>query len=102
MDDAKSLDVVFGGNSSVLIDAVIAGVPSAYVNHVDHGSADLHGFVAAGLILSQPEIRISTELLRFYQQPGWEQKFRSFANIDDDASTVIATTLTAIDRMKDI
>lgn len=39
------------------------------------------------------------EMLRFYQQPEWEQKLRSFANIDDDASTVVAKTLTAIARM---
>ena len=50
VEDLKGLDVVFGGNSSVLIDSVTAGVPSAYVDDLDHGSPDLHRFVATGLI----------------------------------------------------
>lgn len=96
LEDATELDVVFGGNSSVLIDAVTAGVPSAYVDQLDHGSPDLHGFVAAGLIYHSNTDPDLDELLRFYQQSGWEQKLRSFANIDDEASTVIAQTVTAI------
>jgi hypothetical protein len=99
LEDVKALDVVFGGNSSVLIDAVTTGVPSAYVDQLDHGSADLHGFVAAGLIYHSEVDPDFDELLRFYQQPEWEQKLRSFANIDDDAATVIAKTLTAIAGM---
>lgn len=96
MDDAKTLDVVFGGNSSVLIDAVTAGVPSAYVDHLDHGSADLHGFVAAGLIYHSKADPDFDKLQAFYQQSEWEQKLRRFANIDEDASTVMAKTLTEI------
>lgn len=38
--------VVFGGNSSVLIEAVTVGVPSTYIDHLDHGSSDLHRLVA--------------------------------------------------------
>jgi len=96
LEDAKGLDVVFGGNSSVLVDAVTAGVPSAYVDQLDHGSMDLHGFVAAGLIYHSEADPDFEELLRFYQQPEWEQKLRRFANIDDDAPTVIAKTLSTI------
>ena len=86
----------------MLIDAVTAGVPSAYVDQLDHGSADLHGFIAAGLIYHSSADPDFDELLRFYQQPDWEQKLRSFSNIDEDASTVIAKTLTAIAGMRDI
>lgn len=93
MDDVKGVEVVFGGNSSVLIDAVTAGVPSAYVNDLDHGSADLHGFVAAGLIYQSEGDPDLDEIWNFYQRPGWQQILRTFANIDEDESTVLEETL---------
>lgn len=96
LEDVKALDVVFGGNSSVLIDAVTAGVPSAYVDHLDHGSPDLHGFVAAGLIYRTNVDPDLNELVGFYQESGWEQTLRRFSNIDEDESTVIANTLQSI------
>jgi hypothetical protein len=34
LEDVKELHVVFGGNSSVLIETVTAGVPAAYVDQV--------------------------------------------------------------------
>lgn len=100
LQDTEGLDVVFGGNSSVLIDAVTAGVPSAYVDGLDHGSPDLHGLVAAGLIYRAQVDPDLDELLRFYQQPGWQQRLRKFANVDEDQSTVIARTLKEIDRIR--
>jgi hypothetical protein len=96
LEDVKGVDVVFGGNSSVLIDAVTAGVPSAYVDHLDHGTPDLHRFVAAGLIYRTDVDPNLDELVGFYRQSGWEQRLRRFANIDDDESTVIANTVKAI------
>lgn len=96
LDDVKGLDVVFGGNSSVLIEAVTAGVPSAYVDRLDHGPPDLHGLVAAGLIYRSNVDPTLDELLDFYRQPGWEQRLRRFANLDQDESTVIANTVNAI------
>ena len=96
LEEVKGVDVVFGGNSSVLIDAVTAGVPSAYVDHLDHGTPDLHRFVAAGLIYRTDVDPNLDELVGFYRQSGWEQRLRRFANIDDDESTVIANTVKAI------
>ena len=49
-NDIKQVDVVLGGNSSVLVDAVIAGRPAAFVANLDHGPPDLHRFVAGGLV----------------------------------------------------
>lgn len=96
VEDVKGVDVVFGGNSSVLIEAVTAGVPSAYVDHLDHGSPDLHRFVAAGLIYRTDVDPNLDELVGFYRQSGWEQRLCRFANIDEDESTVIANTAKAI------
>lgn len=99
MDDLKGIDVVFGGNSSVLIEAVTAGVPSAYIDHLDHGSADLHGFVAAGLIYRDDVVSDLNNILRFYQRPEWCNTLRSFANIDEDEATVLANAVGCIRQL---
>lgn len=96
LDDLKGLDVVFGGNSSVLIDSVTAGIPSAYVDDLDYGSPDLHRFVAAGLIYRSDVDPDLDAITRFYQRPGWDQPLRLFANIDQDESAVLTEALTVI------
>lgn len=100
LDDLKGLDVVFGGNSSVLIDSVTAGVPSAYVDDLDHGSSDLHRFVAAGLIYRSDVDPDLDAIIRFYQQPGWPQTLRAFANIDQDESAVLTEAVNIIAAVK--
>jgi len=100
LEDMKGLHVVFGGNSSVLIESVTAGVLSAYVDDLDHGPPDLHRFVAAGLIFRSDFAPDLNELLRFYQRPGWQEILRRFANVDDDESTVLAETVKAIDDLR--
>jgi len=96
LDDLKGLDVVFGGNSSVLVDSVTAGFRSAYVDDLDHGSPDLHRFVAAGLIYRSDLDPDLDELQCFYQRPDWSQTLTRFANIDEDESTVLVDALTFI------
>lgn len=93
LDDLKGLDVVFGGNSSVLVDSVTAGVVGAYVEDLDHGSPDLHRFVAAGLIYPSGVNPDFEAMWRFYQRPDWRQTLSKFANIDEDHSTVLAEAL---------
>jgi hypothetical protein len=80
----------------VLIDSVTGGVPSAYVVDLDHGSPDLHQFVAAGLIYRSEINPDLDELRRFYQQPGWCQTLQTFANIDEDESAVLAEAVKII------
>lgn len=99
-DDLEGLHVVFGGNSSVLIESVTAGVPSGYVDDLDHGSPDLHRFVAAGLVYRSQVDPDLDEMCWFYQRPGWEQALRAFANIDEDESTVLSDTLKIIDQIR--
>jgi hypothetical protein len=91
-----SVILVFGGNSSVLIEAVTAGVPSGYVDGLDHGSADLHGFVAGGLIYSAKVDPNPDEMVRFYERPDWCQTLRRFANIEEDEVTVMANAVKAM------
>ncbi len=99
-DDLKGLDLVFGGNSSVLIDSITAGIPSAYVDGLDHSSPDLHRFVAAGLIYQSEVNPDLEEVRRFYQQPGWCQILRTFANIDENESAVLGRALSVITDMR--
>ena len=95
-DDLKDLHLVFGGNSSVLIEAVTAGIPSAYVNDLDHGPADLHGFVAAGLIYRSDVDPNLDEIVRFYERADWSQTLQRFANIREDEAAVMAKAVEAI------
>lgn len=95
-DDLKGLDIVFGGNSSVLIDSVTAGIPSAYINDLDHSSPDLHRFVAAGLIYQSDVNPDLEELRRFYEQAGWRELLKRFANIDQNETAVLRETVKII------
>ena len=91
-EDVKSVDVVLGGNSSVLIDAVTAGRPSGYVSGLDHGPYDLHRFVEYGLIYPMNDNWTPDSMLRFYQRSEWLNVLRLFANIDEHEETVAMKT----------
>lgn len=89
-NDLREIDVVFAGNSSVLIEAVTAGRPGIYVPGLDYGSPDMHRFVVHGLIYPFGENRsIDFEAaLRFYQRAEWLLVLGLFANIDEDESSI--------------
>lgn len=90
--DVGASDIVLGGNSSVLVDAVTAGRPSGYVRGIDHGSPDLHAFVARGLIYPFDD-RAGFDpdaMLRFYRRDDWPTVLRLFANVAEDEATVAA------------
>jgi hypothetical protein len=97
-DDIANCDIVLGGNSSVLIEAVTAGRPSGYVEGLDHGTPDLHEFVARGLLYPlNDELELDPdEMLRFYQRPEWKAALRQFANIDEDDEIVMDQVVCAI------
>jgi hypothetical protein len=90
--DLEVADVVFAGNSSVLIDAVLAGRPAGYVSGLDCGPHDLHGFVAEGLIFLTDEDHPFDpgRMLAFYERPEWDRVLRDFANVDEDETQVAA------------
>jgi hypothetical protein len=92
-DDIRQVDVVLGGNSSVLVDAVTAGRPAAFVANLDHGPPDLHCFVAGGLIYSFEDEGQTVNwnpdaMLQFYRRPEWQPRLKVFANIDEDQEEV--------------
>lgn len=100
-DDIQSVDIALAGNSSVLVDAVTAGRPAGYIPELDHGPHDLHQFVQRGLIYpvrkESGDFRWSPDsMLRFYNQPGWLNFLRDFANIDDDEATIAVRLAEAI------
>jgi hypothetical protein len=99
--DLDESDVVLGGNSSVLIEAVVAGRPGVYVTGLDCGSPDFHKFVASGLIYAiDAELNFDfDEMLCFYQRPEWLSILRFFANIDEDESIVAKRITTAIGQL---
>ena len=96
--DIEDSDIILAGNSSVLVDAVTAGRPSGYVPGLDHGSPDLHEFVARGLIYPiDDEFSFDPDaMLRFYRRLDWPDVLRLFANIDEDEVTVAARVCAAI------
>lgn len=100
--DLEKTDVVFAGNSSVLIEAVLAGRPSVYVQGLDYGSLDLHRFVARGLIrqLDETGELDFDALLGFYQRAEWISALRLFANIDDDAASIEVRVAAALQELR--
>lgn len=46
----RGCDLVLGGNSTVLLDALVAGTPACYVRGLDHGPHDVQDFVRDGLV----------------------------------------------------
>jgi hypothetical protein len=96
--DLAATDIVLAGNSSVLVDAVTAGRPAGYVPGIDHGPADLHEFVARGLVYNVgDELGLDfNAMLRFYLRPDWPAALRLFANVDEDASAVAARLAEAL------
>lgn len=88
--DLKESDIVFGGNSSVLIEAVTAGKSAGFVGNLDYGEPDFHEFVRRGLIYPVDEkLKFDFDaMLRFYRRAEWLPILKFYADIDEDESTV--------------
>jgi hypothetical protein len=102
--DIQMCDVVFAGNSSVLVDAVAAGKPAGYVADLDYGPYDVHQFLKCGLIYSVDEQRgvfkwNTDEMWRFYQRSPWVNVLRLFANIDEDENSVAAQAIAVMRQL---
>jgi hypothetical protein len=97
-EDIAASHVVLAGNSSVLAEALTAGRPAAYVPGIDHGSYDLHAFVARGLVyLYHDEHGLEPDAMQsFYLRPDWPAALQLFANVREDAATVAARTRDAL------
>src|SRR6185369_8893774 len=65
----------------------VVGRPAGYIPELDHGPHDLHEFVRHGLIYpiedESRDVRLNSDsMLRFYNEPGWLNVLRHFANFD--------------------
>ena len=99
--DLKNLDIILGGNSTVLVEAVTAGRLASYVPSIDYGAPDMHKFVARGLIYPMNDALDfdPVAMLRFYQRPDWLDVLRLFANIDEDEASVLQRTGAALRQL---
>lgn len=88
--DLAAADVVLAGNSSVLVDAVVAGRPAAWVPGLDLAPPDLHGLVARGLVYPLGAGLDVDAMLRFYRRPEWAAVLRHFVNVEQTADEVLA------------
>lgn len=100
-EDLEKCDVVFGGNSSVLIEAAIGGRPACFVSRLDYASDDLHNLVSQKLIYAfRDNTRIDFEdLFSFYRRPEWFEILRFFAAVENDEKTINGQIASNIRRL---
>ena len=83
-DDVRACDLVLGGNSTVLLDALVAGTPACYVRGLDHGPYDVQDFVRDGLVYELPQLPPvdAGAVARFYSRREWPAILRRYAAVD--------------------
>jgi hypothetical protein len=88
--DLEATDIVLGGNSTILVDAVTSGRLAGFVSGLDYGSSDLHQLVARGLVypIESASDFDPESMLRFYRQPDWLSVLQQFANINADHTEI--------------
>ena len=97
-DDLRACDLVLGGNSTVLLDALIAGTPACYVRGLDHGPHDVQDFVRDGLVYELPQLSPidAGAIARFYSRREWPAILRRYAAVDvspDDVARAVRFAL---------
>ncbi len=99
--DLRECDLVLAGNSTVLLDSVVAGCPACYVRGLDHGPYDVQSFVRDGLVceLTQPWSIDHGAILRFYDQHGWPAVLRRYADVDRDEAEVARAVRAALSSL---
>ena len=100
-EDLRHCDLVLGGNSTVLLDAVISGRPACYVPGFDHGPYDVQDFVRDTLIYEWTmDCPIDVAAIeRFYRRPAWSAVLRRYADIDHADEEVTAAVMAAVNRL---
>jgi hypothetical protein len=96
-DDFRRCDLVLGGNSTVLLDALIAGTPSCYVRGLDHGPHDVQDFVRDGVVYELPGLSLDAgAIARFYGRREWPATLRRYAAVDASPEEVAHAVRTAL------
>jgi hypothetical protein len=94
----EECDVVLGGNSTVLLDALIAGRPACYVRGFDHGPLDVQDFVRDGLVYEltgDPPLDAGA-IARFYTRREWPHILRRYAAVDTNPEEVVRAVRYAV------
>jgi hypothetical protein len=100
-DDLCGCDLVLGGNSTVLLDALVAGTPACYVRGLDHGPHDVQDFVRDGLVYELPRLAPidAGAIARFYSRREWPAILRRYAAVDvsqEDVARVVQSALSGV------
>jgi len=86
LDDVSACDFVMAGNSTVHVEAIVAGKPACYVRGLDHAPYDVQSFVRDGLVyeLEYAHGFDPTAVAQFYARHEWPNILRRYANVDQD------------------
>jgi hypothetical protein len=97
-EDVRECHFVMAANSTVHVDAVVAGTPSCYVRDLDHAPYDVQSFVRAGLIFELDPSRrfVPGDVLSFYARDEWPAILRQYANVDCDEARLAPMVTSAI------
>ena len=89
---------MLGGNSTVLLDAVVAGTPACYVRGLDHGPHDVQDFVRDGLVYELPQLAPidARAIARFYSRREWPAILRRYAAVDVSQDDVMRAVQCAL------
>jgi hypothetical protein len=97
-DDVRRCDAVIAANSTVHVEALVAGTPSCYLRGLDHAPYDVQSFVKSGLVydLENPSRFDAADVSRFYGRPEWPAVLRQYANVDQDDDDVASSVRAAV------
>ena len=101
VDDLRACDVVLAANSTVHVEALVAGKPSCYVQGLDHAPFDVQSFVRDGLVFNLPDLSLfdTAAIWRFYTRPDWQAMLRRYADVDHTDEDVACAIRAAIQKL---
>jgi hypothetical protein len=101
LDDLRECDFVLAGNSTVHVDAVVAGTPACYVRGLDHAPYDVQSFVRDRLVyeLEQSDRFDPSAVEAFYAREQWPTVLRRYANVDQSDADLAAILAGAINEL---
>jgi hypothetical protein len=101
--DVHECDLVVAGNSTVHVEAVVAGKASCYLRGLDHAPHDVQSFVRAGLVyeLSATCRLDPSDVMRFYARREWPGILRRYANVDQDEAELAHIVAAALRDLGD-
>jgi hypothetical protein len=100
-NDLRRCDLIVAGNSTVLLDSVVAGRPACYVRGFDHGPYDVQSFVRDGVVYELTDLRAidCDAITSFYARPEWRQALSRYADTDRPAEAVAADVRAAVSAL---